>query len=249
MYQKSVQINQTAKMKITKTLMALLLFSIAFTSCKKDDNEESVPQITGLEIGSGNSKVAFQGSDIHVEALVSAMANLASVKLEIHPEGTTGWEFEEVYTEGISGLKNAEFHQHIDIPATAALGKYHVHLVVTDQQGRTTEAESDLEIKFDATLPSATGFEVGLNTAGNDLHLEAALNALNKIAKVVVEVHGPAWEKEFEFTDAAMVGQLTYNFHKHVDVTAAPAGHYHVHLKIVDQLGKEVEVEEHFDKK
>lgn len=238
-------------MKITKTMIALLMFSFVITSCKKDDDVEATlpPQISGLEIGTNNSKIAYQGNDVHVEAEVSATANLASVTLEIHPEGAAaGWEFKEVYTEGIVGLKNAAFHQHLDVPADAPLGTYHVHLVVTDQQGRTTEMESDLEIKFDPTLPSATGFEVGLNTAGNDLHVEATVNAVNKLAKVVVEVHGGTFEKEFEFTDAAMVGQTTYNLHKHLDVTDAPAGHYHVHLKVVDQAGKEIEVEEHFDK-
>ncbi|RZL39214.1 MAG: DUF4625 domain-containing protein, partial [Pedobacter sp.] len=140
-------------------------------------------------------------------------------------------------------------HKHIDIPADAVLGLYHVHIKITDQAGQVTDVESDLEIKKDTTLPTVAGFEVGANATGTDLHMEATVGAVNKIAKVVVEVHGSAWEQEYTYTDVAMVGQLTYNFHKHVNITAAPAGHYHVHLKVVDQAGKEIEVEEHFDKK
>ncbi|MFC3199905.1 hypothetical protein ACFOET_19960 [Parapedobacter deserti] len=35
----------------------------------------------------------------------------------------------------------------------------------------------------------------------------------------------------------------------HLDTElTAPAGHYHVRLKVVDQAGKENEFEEHFDK-
>ncbi|RZM23142.1 MAG: DUF4625 domain-containing protein [Pedobacter sp.] len=236
-------------MKNNKLIIALFLFVSVFAACKKDKIELAGPTISGLEVGHENNKTAYPGTDIHIEAAIVAAANIAKVTLEIHPVTDGGWEYKQEYTEGFAGQKNAEFHQHVDVPADAALGMYHIHLSVTDQQGNVTEVESQLEIKFDPTLPIATEFEVGLNTAGNDLHLEASINAVNKIAKVVVEVHGPAWEKEFEFTDAAMVGQTTYNFHKHVNVGAAPAGHYHVHLKIIDQAGKENEFEEHFDKK
>jgi hypothetical protein len=236
-------------MKNNKIIIALLLLTSVFVACKKDRIEPQGPTIALLEVGHENNKTAYAGTDIHIEATINALANIAKVKLQIHPAIDGGWEFEQEFTEGFVGLKNADFHQHIDIPADAELGKYHIHLSVTDQQGRTTEVESELEIKFDPTLPVATGFEVGLNAAGNDLHLEAVVNAVNKIAKIIVEVHGPAWEKEFEFADAAMVGKTTYNFHKHVNVGEAPAGHYHVHLKIIDQAGKENEFEEHFDKK
>jgi hypothetical protein len=235
-------------MKNYKILVALFLIASVFAACKKDKVEVAGPTINGLEVGHENNKTAYPGSDIHIEAELFAAANIASVTLEIHPANAGGWEYKEVYTEGFAGQKNADFHKHVDIPADAALGMYHIHLSVTDQQGQVTEVESDLEIKFDATLPLASGFEIGLNAAGDDLHLEAGITAVNKIAKVVVEVHGPAWEKEFELTDAAMVGQNTYNFHKHVNVGAAPSGHYHVHLKVIDQAGKENEFEEHFDK-
>lgn len=134
------------------------------------------------------------------------------------------------------------------MPADAALGSYTVKLKARDTKGRETTIESTLELHNDPTLPSATGFEVGLNAAGNDLHAEAVVTATNKLAKIIVEIHGNGWEKEFSYEDANLVGKTTYNFHKHMDVTAAPKGHYHVHLKVVDQAGKEAEFEAHFDK-
>lgn len=237
-------------MKLNKLSISIfLLFVTVFASCKKDDDvTPASPGITLHEIGSNNSKIGYIGSDLHIDAEIVAPGNIANVKLEVHKQTGTGWVVDQDFTEGLAGLKNATFHKHIDIPADAAAGMYHLHLVVTDQNGQTTEAESELELKEDITLPAISGFEVAANTAGTDLHVEAAITAVNKIAKVTVEVHGTAWEKEFEFTDAAMVGQTAFTFHKHMDISAAPAGHYHVHMNIVDQAGKEREFEEHFDK-
>lgn len=235
-------------MKIN-SMLALLLAGTLFVACK-DDNEVDVaaPTITGVEIGSGNNKQAQAGGDLHIDAQIVAPGDIDRVQLTIHPEGSSGWELDTVFTEGLSGLKNADFHKHIDIPASAGLGDYHLHLVVVDKNGNKAEIESELQVIKDPTLPSVEGFEVEVEDAGKGLHLEAAITAPGKIAAVIVEVHGNGWEKEFEFKDAAMVGQTAFNFHKHVDIAAAPAGHYHVHLKVTDQAGKQNEFEEHFDK-
>lgn len=233
-----------------KPIFTLLLFISVFAACKKDSEEVfPAPTITGLEIGSANSKIGFAGNDIHIEGEIIAPANIASVTLDIHPKTGAGWTFNQTYTEDLVGLKNAEFHQHIDIPANAVLGVYHLHLKITDQAGQTTDVEADIEIKKDLTLPTVTGFEAAPNTAGNDLHLEAAIGAVNKIAKITVEIHGGTYKKEVAYTDAAMVGQTAYNLHKHIAIADAPVGHYHIHLKVEDQAGKSIEVEEHFDKK
>ena len=235
-------------MKI-KSIFALLLAGSLFTSCKDDDKVDvAPPTISDVKIGSGNSKQAHAGSDFHIEAQIVAPGDIDRVELEIHPESGTGWELDTVYTSGLAGFKNAELHEHIDVPASAAVGHYHLHLSVTDKNGNKAEFESDIEVIVDPTLPAVTGFAVEVENAGAGLHLEAAIAAPNKIAAVTVEVHGSGWEKEFEFKDAAMVGQTAFDFHKHVDITAAPAGHYHVHLKVTDQAGKENEFEEHFDK-
>ena len=235
-------------MKTTKTLLLFFLFAITFTACKKDEQIAPAPSITALEVGTSNSKIAHPGNDLHIEAEISASGIIKDVVLEIHPESGAGWNVNTTYTEGFAGLKNAEFHKHIDVPADAKVGSYHGHLKVTDQNGQVSEVEFDLQVTADPSLATATGFEVGLNTAGNDLHVEASITAPNKIAKIVLEVHGNGWEKEVTYEDAAVIGKTNYNLHKHIDVAAAPKGHYHVHLKVVDQSGKEVEFEEHFDK-
>jgi hypothetical protein len=240
----------TSNMKHNRLIAGFLLIAATFGACKKDDEvaDLSAPVIAALEIGPENNKIAHPGGDVHVEALITATSNIESVTLEINPKSGSGWKLNTVYTEGFAGLKNAEFHKHVDVPEDAALGSYNVVLKVRDSQGKETKVESTLDLQNDPSLPSQTGFEVGLNAAGNDLHAEASITAPNKIAEILVEIHGNGWEKEFSYKDVNIVGQTSYNFHKHMDVTAAPKGHYHVHLKVVDQAGKSATFEEHFDK-
>lgn len=234
------------RLSLGKFGMALAMSAFLFACSKKDD---VAPQatISLKEVGSGNSKVAYAGSDLHLDAEIVAPGGIREVKLEIRPQTAGGWAFDSVYTAGLAGAKNADFHKHIDIPAEAAVGNYRVIVTVIDQQGRQTAAESALEIKVDATLPSLAGLELKLNTDKTDLHVGGDISAPNKIASVTIEIHG-AWAYEVTYTDAAMVGQTTYHLHKHVNVSAAPAGHYHVHITVKDQAGKEREIEEHFDK-
>ncbi|WP_224995288.1 DUF4625 domain-containing protein [Cesiribacter sp. SM1] len=227
-----------------------LLFSVLFVACSEDDDPvtPAAPTLADIEIGSDNNKTGYAGGDIHLDVAITAPGTIASVQVEIHPESASGWEFDSVYTEGFAGLRNADFHKHIDIAAEAALGHYHLHMVVTDKNGKTAEFEEDIEIVEDATLPSVSGLAIEVENEGAEIHIETVITAPNKIAEVEVEVHGNEWEESFTFTDAAMVGQTTYDFHKHIDIASAPAGHYHLHLKVTDQEGKEKEFEDHFDK-
>lgn len=233
---------------LLRNLSLVLGLSLFMVACSKDDDPVPSPTINLTELGSGNNKIGYAGHDLHIDAAIIAPGKIASIKLEIHGDGADSWAFENLYTGSYAGLINASFHEHVDIPENAAPGHYHVHFVITDQKGKQTKLEADLEIKADPTLPALTGFEVSTNDDGSDLHVGVDIQAPNKIAKLILEIHGNNWEYEVEYTDAAMVGQTAYHFHKHVNISAAPAGHYHVHLKIVDQAGKEIEFEEHFDK-
>lgn len=235
--------------KYSRLLWVSVSLIFAFASCSKDDKENiPAPAISNTEIGSDNSKIGYAGNDIHIEANITAPAKIANIKVSIHPEGVSEWQFDSTYAEGYTGLLNAEFHEHIEIPSKAALGHYHLHITITDQNGKSTKIDDEIEVKEDLTLPLLTGFSVEVEDGGDELHVEGTINAVNKIAKVVLEIHGGNWEKEFEYSDDTMIGKTTYDFHKHVDISTAPAGHYHVHLKIIDQAGKEREFEDHFDK-
>ncbi len=144
--------------KIKATTFAIALLGlVVFNSCKKEEESIAKPQITLTEVGLENSHIGYIGSDFHLEADIIAEGKIKSVKVVIHPEGSGTWEFETIYTE-FSGLKNATFHKHLDIPLSADTGDYHLHFIVIDEQGNETVAESEFEIKqpTDAVAPTIT---------------------------------------------------------------------------------------------
>jgi len=136
-----------AKIKIIAVILAAASI-VFFNACKKDKDEETVtkPKITLSELGLNNSKIGYIGSDLHIEADIIAEEKINTVIVEIHPEGSANWEFDTTYTE-FSGLKNATFHKHIDIPLIALAGDYHFHFSVTDMIGNKSLVESEFEIK------------------------------------------------------------------------------------------------------
>jgi len=149
------------KTNFTAILVATTL--ISFNSCKKEEDKPDPastpkPVVTLTELGLNNTKTGYIGSDLHIEADIVAEGVINTVKIEIHPEGAGAtWTFEQTYTE-FSGMKNATFHKHIDIPSTATAGEHHFHLIVTDMIGNTTTAESELDIRqpTDAVSPQIT---------------------------------------------------------------------------------------------
>lgn len=135
---------------------AILLFA---TSCNKEENPAK-PTVNLTEVGHDNEKVAMRGDDLHLEADILAEGLIKRIDVEIHQENGT-CEIEKSYTEGkYVGVKNVEFHEHIDIPADAPLGEYHLHFTVTDQKGQTTLAEAHIDvIEFDEEHEHEHGHE------------------------------------------------------------------------------------------
>lgn len=144
--------------KIFKTFIVIFTLAVAgvFTACNQDD-EISAPEITGLEVGLSNSRVAYIGSDLHVEAEIIAEGKIALVNVEMHKEDGSGEEIEAEFDE-FAGLKNTNFHKHIDIPAETTAGDYHFHLTVTDQNGNSTTVEEEITIEelVDEEAPELT---------------------------------------------------------------------------------------------
>lgn len=122
----------------------MMALSALLISC----NKTSAPSVTFTEIGHENSKVAMRGDDMHLEADVVAEGLIGSIHVELHKGD---YEIEKEYTSGkYIGVKNTEFHEHIEIPSDAPLGEYHLHFTVTDRDGRQTMAEAHVEIiEFD----------------------------------------------------------------------------------------------------
>lgn len=137
----------TSILSIFAAAAALLLSA---TSCNKEATPAK-PTVTLTEVGHDNSKTAMRGDDMHLEADILAEGLIKRIDVEIHLEDGD-FEIEKSYTEGkYVGVKNVEFHEHIDIPADAPLGEYHLHFTVTDQKGQTTTVETHVEVvEFDA---------------------------------------------------------------------------------------------------
>lgn len=145
----------------TRVLLVAITFAacLLFFSCNKDDDPIAKPVISDIELGTNNSHVGVIGSDLHVEAEVTAEAKISRIEVLIHQEdNSSAWTFDSVYTE-FAGLKNTTFHKHIDIPFTVAAGTYCFHFIVTDEDGQQTSIEiEDLTIlaPTDAVAPTIT---------------------------------------------------------------------------------------------
>ncbi len=148
------------KVKIMKTRKLLIAITFAtglfFASCEKDATVLK-PVVTITELGYENSKIGYAGSDLHIEAEIVAEGRIDKVTIEIHREGDHNksltialydneWEVDTTYTK-FSGLKNATFHEHIEIPVYAEPGDYHFHFIVTDMEGNQTSVEEEIEIQ------------------------------------------------------------------------------------------------------
>ena len=131
------------------SLMTALItvFTLSFTACGNDDEQPAKPVINLTEIGHDNSKHVHPGQDLHLEGDIVAQGLIKRIDIEIHQEEGGSYKIKQSFTEGkYVGVRNVEFHEHIDIPANAPIGEYHMHFTVTDQCGQQTTVESHLEI-------------------------------------------------------------------------------------------------------
>lgn len=240
------------KKYISKLAVFTLLTSVILTSCSDDDNVAAPArlEVNLTEVGHGGTLPhAHAGEDLHLEAEILAAAKIANVTVEIHSEtDASAPEITANYSD-YNGLINATFHKHIDIPATQPAGVYHLHLTVTDFDGNTKTAESELEIlaaEQDSNITIALT-EIGHGTVGNfhahigeEMHIEGTITSAHAIATVAIEIHNEsdatAPEIEAEYTNYA--GQTNVNFHEHLAIPAnQPAGHYHFHITVTDDEG------------
>jgi len=136
-------------MSLMATLTAIL--TLSFSSCSSDDDPmPAKPVITLTEVGHDNTCHAHPGHDLHLEAQIVAEGLIKDILVEIHSEDGKSAVISHVYSDSkYVGVRNTEFHEHIDIPATFPLGAYHLHLTVTDQEGQQTTAESKLTLVED----------------------------------------------------------------------------------------------------
>ncbi len=138
----------TFRIMNTRVFLIVIAFAagLFFTSCEKDDDVAPKPIINNLELGIGNSHVAYIGADLHIEAEIVAEGKIDKITVEIHQEEGSTDEIVVGYDE-FAGLKNTTFHKHVDIPATTVAGTYHCHITVTDMDGNSTTVEEEVSIE------------------------------------------------------------------------------------------------------
>ena len=126
-----------------KVLAVTAIFGLLLNSCSSDDSEVlDAPVISSFEYGEGSTHstdlVAYKGSDIHLEAVISAEAVVSSITLSIHAHDLTpgedevDWDFEQVFTDANYLVINPTFHEHVDIPNNIPAGEYHDVLITTE---------------------------------------------------------------------------------------------------------------------
>ena len=85
-------------------------------------------------------------TDLHIEGTIVSTNPIATIEIEIHNEDDSSiQEIEETYTN-YAGLTTADFHEHLDIPASQPAGDYHFHFTVTDSLGNSSTVEYELTI-------------------------------------------------------------------------------------------------------
>jgi hypothetical protein len=145
---------------IFKLIFFSLLTTILFISCT--DDEIQPPVISNVEVGAVHDEgaedvhadegIAHPGESMHIGADILAFARIESITVNIHSDeitpaaGEVAWEFEEVYTDAKYQVLNAELHEDIMVPENAALGEYHVYIIVVDEAGNSTTAEAHFDL-------------------------------------------------------------------------------------------------------
>ncbi|NJB83599.1 DUF4625 domain-containing protein [Wenyingzhuangia aestuarii] len=93
-----------------------------------------------------------RGDDFHAEFMINAVNGIHNITVDIHAHGLTvaegevEWDFEEEYLDGYHEETEVEFHKHIDVPATAPAGEYHITFTVEDEDGNIKEYETHIDV-------------------------------------------------------------------------------------------------------
>ncbi|MGQ1947048.1 DUF4625 domain-containing protein [Geofilum sp. OHC36d9] len=133
-------------MKTIKLVTTVILsLTLLFTSCNEDD--VSAPAIRNLEIGLENNHIGYIGNELHLEADIEASGIIDEVTVTINHKTIGNNTIKASYTE-FAGLKNTLFHEHIDIPDGSEAGTYILDFIVTDQAGRQTIIQEEIEIEI-----------------------------------------------------------------------------------------------------
>ena len=131
---------------IIRTAILALAAGLLAVSCSKEE-EQAAPVVTLTEVGLENTHRVAAGGDLHLEADIVAAGGIKSITVSLRPESGGGNGVEVAYTAGpYIGVRNTEFHEHIEIPADTPEGNHSLRFTVEDNNGRRTTATARVEI-------------------------------------------------------------------------------------------------------
>ncbi len=134
-------------LKYLGILAIACVINFSFNSCGDDGPTIAKPTINLTEVGHDNGHHAHPGHDMHLEANIQAPGTIHDIVVEIEQVGGTT-KIKEMYTKGkYVGVKNTEFHEHIDIPASTPLGKYMLYFTVADDFGQQTTVSCEIDME------------------------------------------------------------------------------------------------------
>lgn len=143
-------------------VISILLTSAVFTSCEKDDVDNTKPTINIVE--PANEEILHAGEEIHFDCEFIDDVELKSYKIEIHInadghshtktilEAETPWTYSNTW-DFEAGKKNADIHHHeIVIPTTIdgveiQHGEYHFGVYCTDVAGNESNVFIGIDIE------------------------------------------------------------------------------------------------------
>ncbi|MBQ9254585.1 MAG: DUF4625 domain-containing protein [Bacteroidales bacterium] len=135
------------KNNIIKYFFAVFVTSCLLLSCNKKDEDKDYPTIKLTEVGHDNSMQGVRGDDMHLEATIKAENLIKRIDVSIKNDKDLTHRVEKSFTQGkYIGVKNTEFHEHIDIPSDMPLGDYYLYFSVVDKKDLSSTRKVKIRI-------------------------------------------------------------------------------------------------------
>lgn len=264
-------------MKFLKSGITMLAAISLLSACKDDENGEIIDNTPPTISGVAHDMTVEPGAEFDLEFVLEDDIALGEARIDIHND-FDGHDHEGgrilvtpfEYTDVLDEMRNETHyvaHVHIDIPADAATGPYHLQINYTDNAGNEGELYiSQFEISDPALSPAITitnfgpDDELEPNEEGI-LYLEGSIedpDGLDEVHIMVYEEHDdhghermmdeePLYDQEWELDGATSFN--LQDIDPVIDLSGAEAGHYELRIMALDTQGhvKVVRREIHID--
>jgi hypothetical protein len=227
-------------------LAATACIAIGFSSCKKDDPDNQKPVIASInEPADGDT--LYTGTEFHITGSVTDNEALSQLKIDIHNaddghsheriNGASHWE--TIIVVSLSG-KNQSIDEHIDIPAEAAAGKYHIILTAVDAAGNQSDiVERDVIIRNSGDL-IAPQISLSSPTSGSVIALGDNITIAGQLTDNIglesaeVKIYQGT---TLIFDQDIELAAPTHDLNLEVSTSGWTAGDYVLEIKVKDQVG------------